>query len=186
VNVPGQYGQIGIPIYQDARISPLVEMAYPFVPPVVVTGVSDIEVTHEFAYVAQRRFEEQMEVVGHEDVAVELNSIDIQCLIKGLKEPFAVGVILEYLPPFISTAGDMVHGTWILYAEGSGHGVRMPSQSPFVNIKDLTPLLLSGDDVIERSRVFDAGLAGHGKNIPKGAGTVNILILKSDPLRSVF
>ena len=44
-------------------------MADPLMPPVVIAGVGYIEVAHERGQVAERRFDEEVKMVGHENVA---------------------------------------------------------------------------------------------------------------------
>jgi len=45
------------------------------VPPVKVAGIGDAEVTHEFTEVALGCLYEQMEVVVHKNVAVQLDAV---------------------------------------------------------------------------------------------------------------
>jgi hypothetical protein len=76
---------------------------------------------HELAQVAQRGFQEKMEVVGHEDVARKLDGVNMEGLAQDLKEALAVGVVLVDLFLFIAPAADVVDGTGILDAQRSSH-----------------------------------------------------------------
>lgn len=91
-------------------------------PAVEVTGVGDVEVTHEFAEVAERSFRQKMEVVVHEDISMQFDAIDVQGLKEDAKEGPAVVVILKNVSPFVSAAGNVVYRSRILYSQRSGHG----------------------------------------------------------------
>jgi hypothetical protein len=92
------------------------------VPPVIVAGIGDVEVTHEFAKVALGCLDEQMEVVIHENVAVKLDTIYGKRLKEDLEEAFPVVVVSEDFAPFIATARNVIHRAVILNPQGSGHG----------------------------------------------------------------
>ena len=76
MDIPRQNSKVGVLIHQDTFVSALIEMATSIVATVVIAGVGDIEVTHKLGEVPQGCFHQEMEVVGHEDVAVQLNGID--------------------------------------------------------------------------------------------------------------
>ena len=42
-------------------------------PSIVITGIGDVELAHEFGKVAVWGLYEQMKVVGHEDITVKLD-----------------------------------------------------------------------------------------------------------------
>src|SRR3974390_2148708 len=87
VNVSAQFQQIAILINQDGLVSPLEKMAasFPFV--IDVCGVRAVQVVHDMAQISCGGFDEQMVVVGHEDMAV--NDEAKLCL------PFAQ-IVLEF------------------------------------------------------------------------------------------
>jgi len=122
VDVSGKDGKIFIFINENAFVPALVEMASPIVPPVVIAGIGDVEMAHELGQVAFGGFYEQVEVVGHKDIAVKLYAVNIDRLDEYLNEPFSVGVVFEDVTAFVSTAGDVVHCAGILDAEGASHG----------------------------------------------------------------
>jgi len=47
---------------------------------VEVTGVGNIEVTHEFAEVAERSLHQKVEMVVHEDIGMQFDGIYVQGL----------------------------------------------------------------------------------------------------------
>jgi hypothetical protein len=92
------------------------------VPPVIVAGIGDVEVTHEFAEVALGCLYEQMEVVVHENIAVKFDAIYGERLQKYLEKAFPVVVVSEDFAPFIATACNVIHRAVILNPQGSCHG----------------------------------------------------------------
>ena len=65
-------------IHENAFVPALIEMADAAMPPVVVAGVGYVEFAHKFCEVALGGLDEQMDVVGHKDVTIELDRIDIE------------------------------------------------------------------------------------------------------------
>ena len=119
--IPREDGEVGVFVDEDALVSALVEVPYPLVASVVVAGVGDIKMAHEFAEIAEGCFNEQVEVVGHEDVAGELDSVDVEGAGEALEEAPPVGVVLEDVFLFIAPARDVVDCSRVLNAERSGH-----------------------------------------------------------------
>ena len=58
VYVPGKDGEVLIAVDEYAGVPALIEMPYPFVRSVVIAGVGDVEVPHEFGKIAEGCFEE--------------------------------------------------------------------------------------------------------------------------------
>ena len=114
-------------------------MADASVPPVKVTRVDNIEMAHEFGEIAEGSLGEQMKVVGHQDVAVKLDSVNMKRLGKNLQKALSVTIIFEDVFLFISSAADMVNTARILNPERSGHVFSYHTLSIFVNNEDLTP-----------------------------------------------
>ena len=51
VDIAREDGKILVFIHKDAFISSLIEVSDPFMPSIVITGISDIELAHEFGKV---------------------------------------------------------------------------------------------------------------------------------------
>jgi hypothetical protein len=62
-----------------------------------------------------------MEVVGHEDIAAQLNTVNFEGLDKVFKKSSPVCVVFKDGFLFVPSACDMIHGTRILNAKGSSH-----------------------------------------------------------------
>jgi hypothetical protein len=57
-----------------------------------------------------------MKMVGHQDIAVELNAVDVERLVQKLKKAAAVGVIPVDVLFFVAAAGNVINGIGILDA----------------------------------------------------------------------
>jgi len=121
MDIPRQDGKVGVLINQDTFISALIEMAASVAATVVIASVGDIEVTHEFGEVAQGCFHQEMEVVGHEDITVELNGINSEGMGEVFEKPPSVEIVSKNSLLFVPPAGDVIHGTGILNAKGPRH-----------------------------------------------------------------
>jgi hypothetical protein len=86
-----------------------------------VSRIADIKVTHEFAKVSQGSLHQKMEMIGHENIAVEFYRIDIQRMGQFLKELSSVTIVPKYCLLFIAPAGHMIHGIRILHPKRSRH-----------------------------------------------------------------
>ncbi len=96
-------------------------MSDPVVSAIVVSNVDNIEVPHEFRKVAERGFHQEVEVVRHEDVAMQFDGVDIEGLVQHEKEAASICVIPKDVFLFIAAARDVVNSIGILYAEGARH-----------------------------------------------------------------
>jgi transcriptional regulator with XRE-family HTH domain len=62
-----------------------------------------------------------MEMVGHQNVAVKFDGIDVDGLIEKLQKAASVCVIPIDVLLFIATAGDVIYSVRVLDAKGAGH-----------------------------------------------------------------
>jgi hypothetical protein len=134
-------GEISFFIHEEALVPALVEVAGSLVATIEGAGVGDVEVAHELGKVPQGRFDEQMKVVRHQHVAVQLDFVDRQGLGEKLEKSLSVRIVLKDVSLFISAAGDVVDGTGVLNPQGSGHTVLIAFPSLVVKDEDLTPML---------------------------------------------
>jgi hypothetical protein len=121
VDIARKNRQVSVLIHQDTLVPALIEMACSVVATVVITGVGDIEVTHEFGEIAQGCLYQQMEVVGHDDIAAQLDAVDVEGLDEVFKKASSVGVVFKDVLLFVPSAGDVIHGTGILDAKRPSH-----------------------------------------------------------------
>ena len=87
---------------------------------------------------------DEMEVVVHEDVAVERHRKGFQACSNHVEEGIPVGIISEDGFSFVPPAGYMIESTGVFYAKGSCHGVPVPYSPSLVNSQRLTPVLPGG------------------------------------------
>jgi len=60
-------------------------------------------------------------MVGHQDVAVDSDAVNLHRSRKKLHESTSIRVIPEYIFALIATAGDVVNSARILNSERAGH-----------------------------------------------------------------
>jgi len=74
-------------------------------------------------------------VIVHKDIGTQFDGIDVDRLLKYLKHPLPVGIVLENVLLFVASAGYMIHCTGILYAEWSGHEIIYHGQPSLSTLK---------------------------------------------------
>ena len=121
MKVAGKNGKIFVFVNENALVPALVQVSYAVVAPVVITSIGYVKLAHKFGKVCFGGFEKQMEMVGHENVTVKLDRVDIYRLNKYLEKPFPVFIILKNILTFISAASNMVHCIGVLDTEGACH-----------------------------------------------------------------
>lgn len=106
---------------------------------IIMWGICNVEMAHEFAKIAQRGLGENMPMIVHQHKSMENNSIRIYRLREDLQKFPSILVILENGFPLIPTVGDMVKGSRILHSQWSCHAEQLPKTRRNVKNKDLTP-----------------------------------------------
>jgi hypothetical protein len=114
MDVAGHGREVSLFVHKYAFVSTLIEMAGPSVPPVKITRVDNVEMAHKFGEIAQGSLGEQMKVVGHQNIAVKLDGVNMKRLGKNLQKALSVTIIFEDVFLFVSSAADMVNSPWIL------------------------------------------------------------------------
>ena len=84
--------------------------------PIIMGGVRNIEVAHEFAKITQGSLGEEVPMICHEHKAMEKNSIGIDRLGENFQEFIPIRIILENSFSLIPAVGDMVQSAGILNA----------------------------------------------------------------------
>jgi len=114
--------EIRIRINEEGLIASLIEMARPFVGAIEVRGIRDVEVAHEFLEIGPRGLDQQMKMIGHQDVGQHLHLVDLGGADQELQKDRMVQILGVDLLTGIAPAGNMVIGVLELDAEGTGHG----------------------------------------------------------------
>jgi len=121
VDIAGENGEVTFFFNEDALVSALVEVPDSLVPAIEGTGVGDVEMAHEFAEVAEWCLYQEMKVIAHQDVSMELDGIDVNGLGNEAQENPPVLIVFKDIPPLVATAGYVVNGAGILDAQWSSH-----------------------------------------------------------------
>lgn len=69
-----------------------------------------------------RCLNQKMVMILHKNIAIEHNLIVIQRELQGLEKLQPVRIVFEYLPFFVTTAGDVIERSIELYSQSSCHG----------------------------------------------------------------
>ena len=77
-------------------------------------------------------------MVVHETIGVADPIVALIDVLKGIEEVFAVPVVPEYGFLLVATGGNVINGSGIFYAEGTGHGLRIDRKMENVKPQDLT------------------------------------------------
>ena len=77
MDISGNFQKIIVLIYDKRFVSSLIKMSGAAMFPVKITGIADVEMTHEFGKVAFRGDDQQMKMVGHHRVGQKLDFKDI-------------------------------------------------------------------------------------------------------------
>ena len=128
--------EIRILIYEESRITSLIEITRSLMGAIEVGGVGDIEAAHEFLKIAQRGLDQEVEVIGHQDISQNLHLVDLGGPGQELQEGSPVGVWEIDLLASIASAGDMVVGVFVLNAEGMGQGGKRAKEGELVKNKE--------------------------------------------------
>jgi len=86
------------------------------VPTVEESGVGDVEMAHELAKIAERSFNQKVEVIVHEDIGMKFDGVDIEGLGKYAEKGLPVFIVKEDFSAFIPPARDVIHRARILDA----------------------------------------------------------------------
>ena len=121
VQISGEFQEIGVFLDKNGLIPALIQMTLPMVAAVVIYGISRIESLHQVLQIRLQGLEEQMIMIGHQHIAVQLCMITVKTVGEDFKKFPAVTIILKDVFPFISPAGYMIPGTGVFYADRSGH-----------------------------------------------------------------
>src|SRR3990172_12124935 len=131
VDISDQSQEILIPIAEKGLVPSLKEMAYFAVLPIEVAGIGEIQKLHDLR---QRRFrclDEQVEVIGHQDVGVEDKTALLLIMPESAEILASVLIVKENVLLLIAPGYHMVERSGKLYARRSCHGKILPSQIPF-------------------------------------------------------
>jgi len=61
-------------------------------------------------------------VIGHETVSVANPVVTLINVLNGIEEVITILIVFEYRLLLVATGSNVIYGTGIFYAEGTGHG----------------------------------------------------------------
>jgi hypothetical protein len=99
----------------------LIEVADASVPSVEDSRIADVEVSHEFRQIRFQRLDQKMEMIIHQHITQEPNSVDVGGSLDTIQECHPVGVVAENASSFVSPAGNMIIRAFILYSQCPAH-----------------------------------------------------------------
>ena len=91
------------------------EMPAAAVAEIEVHAVCRLQAVHEFAEIARRRLDHQMNVIGHQAEHVKANLVGFDAVGQAITETLAVAVVAKDVPPVVPTNGN--RDRWRLHIE---------------------------------------------------------------------
>lgn len=121
MNVAGYFKKVRIDIYEKRFVPSLIEMTCPLMPFVEISGIGNVEVTHELLKVGLGCPCDNMKVVCHEHEGMKPDIVYFYGTCKKFKEFVSIVVGKEDILFTITPAGHMVTGIGVLNAKGPTH-----------------------------------------------------------------
>jgi len=116
VKVPAQFQKIALLVNQYGLVSSLEQMAASFPLAIDVCCIGAVLLVHDLAQISRGCFDEQMVVVGHEDIAMEDEAKLFLTFMQIFHEFPVIGFGKENLAPFVAASSYMIHGAFIFQA----------------------------------------------------------------------
>ena len=108
VHIAGQFKEIVVGIDKDRLVTALKKMSNSFMAAIKIDRIRCVEPLHESAEVCLTGHHNQVEVIIHKDIGVNLHFVQIGCGFKNVQEAMPVGVIFENRFSFVSPACHMI------------------------------------------------------------------------------
>jgi hypothetical protein len=120
-NVPGQLQKMRLLLDQDGLEPSLHQVTVSLVSPVEPLRVDAVEVSHAPGQVGFGRFDQQMEVVAHQNEAMQSPFEALDSLSEDVQEAFPVSFVSKDVSPFVPPTRDMPDSTGMLQPQRSRH-----------------------------------------------------------------
>jgi hypothetical protein len=108
-------------------------------PPVEALGIGAQQPFHSKRQIGLRSFDDQVKMVGHEAVGVNLPAGLLTSLSQSAKELGSILVVVKNVLPMIAAANDMIARTFILDAKWARHDRKLLSLEAAVSIVSSDP-----------------------------------------------
>jgi len=124
MDIAHQFKQIRISIAQDRFVTALKQVADLAMAPVVSLGVAELDPLHDLGKRHAFGFEQQMDVVGHQDVGEQAKSITLAIVLQTFQVGDAVLVVMKSSLLLIAANNHMVERSVLLDSGLSCHGAK--------------------------------------------------------------
>jgi hypothetical protein len=121
MEVPANFNKMGICINENSFVATLKKVPSPTVSAIEIDSVGSIEPMHEDIEVAPWGHKQEVEVVFHQDVSMNLNAVSLHTASEQFEEFLSISPVEENRLSFISPASHVVPGTRELYAQRASH-----------------------------------------------------------------
>jgi hypothetical protein len=121
MEVPANFDKMGIRINENSLVATLKKVSSPSVSAIEINSVGSIESMHEDIEVALWGRKQEVEVVFHQDVSMNLNSISLHTASEQFEEFLSISPVEENRLSFVSPASHVVPSTRELYAQRASH-----------------------------------------------------------------
>jgi hypothetical protein len=122
VQVPHQLHKVRVRLAQDGLVAALETVADQAMPLVEVPGVALLEPLHGLGEGKPPWREEQMQMVGHEDIRVQGESVSLLVACQQLTVAAIVRRVPEYGAPLVTPSQHVVERLWNVDTGWTGHG----------------------------------------------------------------
>ena len=114
MNVSHQLKQIGVAIAENRLVASLKQVAHRAMATVVSLGVGELDRLHDFGKRYLLGLQQQVHVVGHQNVCVDYETAALPVMLETLKIRRAVLVITKNYLPLIAPYDDMIESPFKL------------------------------------------------------------------------
>jgi hypothetical protein len=122
MDVAGQVEQIAIAAYRGSMEAPLHQMPRPAMLGVEIQRIGRLEPVHKHTQIRSGGFDQQVEMVRHQAIQIETNSVLFRRFAQPLHKSPAIRIVQEYRCPGHATLRHMIEPPLKLDASLSRHG----------------------------------------------------------------
>src|ERR1035437_8420646 len=129
--------QIAVPtgLHDQGCVAPTENMPTELVPMIQTNGESAQQPSHPRDQVCVRRLDDQMKMIAHEAIRVDLKAGFLAGFRQGLEEILSIHIVQENVLAAISAAHDVVDGPLILDSHFARHGPESAESRPLSQTK---------------------------------------------------
>ena len=114
--------QISVAVAKDGLVPALEEVSHCLVPSIIVHGIALVDTLKDFGERNVPGFDQQVDMVGHKYVGIELKMIALFVANKDLDKFAIIEGIFKYLLLLVSAGDYMIKGAFVFNSEFSSHG----------------------------------------------------------------